>query len=89
MDKQLADTFTQLSQQNGVVGYCCVDESGLCLKAHGNKQSTNAGFYKSLIDKSKFFSQSNEPANIVIETDTANIFIQQNDKITLSVSKLP
>ncbi|EGC36132.1 hypothetical protein DICPUDRAFT_87541 [Dictyostelium purpureum] len=89
MDKQLSETFNHLSQQNGVVGYSVVDENGLCLKAHGPGQNNNAGFYKSLLDKSRQLSEGSEVASVTIETDTTNIFIQHNQKITLAVSKLP
>eukprot|EP01132_Coremiostelium_polycephalum_P005969 gene5969-7435_t len=89
MDKQLSETLSQCTtSQNGVIGMICTDENGLCLKSHGSCQSSTAGFYKSLVDKAKLLNK-NEAPNICIETDSSNIFIQQNDKITLALFKLP
>ncbi|EGG14983.1 hypothetical protein DFA_09803 [Cavenderia fasciculata] len=89
MDKQVADVINQCSHTVGVTGLVVVDDSGLCLKAHGSANSSTAGYYKSLVDKSKTLRNSNEVPNITIETDSSNIFIQGNDQITLGIHKLP
>ncbi|KAF2073637.1 hypothetical protein CYY_005056 [Polysphondylium violaceum] len=89
MDNQLLDTFSQISSQSGVLGFVCADENGLCLKAQGTCQSSTSGSYKSLMDKAKILADREESPLIVIETDTSNIFIQNNQNITLAVSKLP
>ncbi|GAM25529.1 hypothetical protein SAMD00019534_087040 [Acytostelium subglobosum LB1] len=87
MDKQLNDVLTQCSSTNGVIGMVCVDESGLCLKATGSANASTAGYYRALIEKGKLLK--NETPNITIETDSSNIFIQETDKVTFALHKLP
>jgi len=74
--------------QSGVTGALIADAHGLCIGAKGNAASKSSGFYKAMIDRGKLLFDGELP-QIIIETESQNIFVHNQDNLTIVIHKLP
>eukprot|EP01114_Cavostelium_apophysatum_P024761 TRINITY_DN9813_c0_g2_i1.p1 TRINITY_DN9813_c0_g2~~TRINITY_DN9813_c0_g2_i1.p1 ORF type:complete len:100 (-),score=8.79 TRINITY_DN9813_c0_g2_i1:308-571(-) len=87
MDAQLNQTVTQIMSQNGVVGVICTDKNGLSLASKGKVTTDMAGFVYGISSRAKQLG-SDDPV-ILIETDSSNILIRNQDDMTIALFRAP
>jgi len=74
--------------QSGVTGALIADTHGLCISAKGNAAPKSSGFCKAMIDRGRLLFDGELP-QIIIETESQNIIVHNQDNLTIVVHKLP
>jgi len=81
--------MNNLLHESGVVGVVSADQNGLCISAKGVSGAAS-GYIKSLFGRAKQLAPSDGDKPIVcIETEGTNIFISEEDNLTVAVYRIP
>ncbi|ELR20687.1 hbxip, putative [Acanthamoeba castellanii str. Neff] len=90
LDGSFEKAMTNLLHESGVVGVSSTDQNGLCVSAKGSANASASGYIRSLANRARELAPSDsEKPTICIETESTNIFIRDEDNLTVAVYRIP
>jgi len=96
LDQEIVLSLQKLFSDSSLLGALISDEKGLCLSARGKLNPLCSGFVASLVSNARVLgsissneaNRSEEPI-ICIETNSSNIFIRGDEKMSFAFYKSP
>jgi len=90
LDGSFDKALAALSHESGVVGVSAVDRNGLCVSAKGSATAASSGYIRSLASRAQELAPSDaDKPSICVETESANIFIRDEDNLTVAIYRIP